>query len=144
MILNNKAYSLVETMLALGLLSMAISGALYTNITSLKTFSRIQTLSDESEVLQTLYANIRSEPARYQRSFESQSNTDALLLPGVLPIAWSNQYLGDAAGCPDCPGRAGYVLTPLAGYQGLQSLQIKLTHKNWEYEKKYWFIVQTK
>lgn len=147
MIRNQKGFTIIESLIALGLLSivMAIS---YSSIQQVRNLSAQVTTSESSEkqVLQII-ENVRSNMNTFKATYEyyTDEKADELLATNKLSMAWDKNVLTTAASCPKCKGRYGYVLQPYEKYRGLFVLTLKITHENWgANSKKYKFLVSAK
>jgi len=147
MILNNKSLknkkgtTLIEALVAIGLLSIALSSIAYMIAMAFKQQTKVLSISSSSAIVTRIINNVRAQPSLYQRSFETVTNTLDLLDEANLQIAWSDDYYGPLSGCIGCPGLAGFVLRPIDGFQGIQLLIIRLTHSTWTMPKDYRILI---
>ncbi len=147
MIFNQKGVTIIESLVALALLTiiMLIS---YSSIQQVKKISaQVSTAeSSEKQVLQII-ENVRSNMNTFKANYEyyTDEKAEELLAENKLAMAWDKNILTTVDKCLDCKGRYGYVLQPYEKYRGLFVLTLKITHKNWGARvKKYKFLVSAK
>jgi len=120
MIRNERGVTLIETIIAAGILGIVCAGMIAT--VSLMATQREQTVAVQSRVLAVanLINDIRVRPEHYVKNYSSSSVlTDTILDVPNLPIAVSPDYIGPVKDCPNCPSRMGYVIRPLPGLDGI-------------------------
>lgn len=144
---NQKGFSLVEVMVALGVLGVVVyyfsSGTSFLSQRN----KQLEELMIMDRHVNTLYENIQSNSDVYQITYdpkEFNDNADPSKLKDYLPLAWDLKILTDKKNCEVCPGRMGYVIVPLDGYRGLYKLTIRATHPKVQGYKEYNFLINGK
>lgn len=120
MIRSERGTTLMETIIAIGILGIVCAGMIAT--VSLMATQREQTVSAQSRVLAVtnLINDIRIQPEHYVKNYSPSSVlTDTILDVPNLPIAVSTDYVGPVSGCPSCPSRMGFVIRPIPGLDGI-------------------------
>ena len=147
MILNKKGFSIIESLIALSLLSIVMLIS-YSSIDQVKKLANNVTSSENSEkqALQII-ENVRSNMNTFKATYEyySDESAEKLLEDSKLSMAWDKNIHTTTEKCPDCKGRYGYVLQPYEKYRGLFVLTLKVTHQSWgANSKKFRFLVSAK
>ena len=127
---RQSGYSLVEILVALAIIVVvgSIFSAGFLNYHNMQLKSK--TSSTVMRHVNNLVENIRPNLQLYQINFDPNIDLDQRLQTGSLPMAWSRDYLGKAADCPQCPGRLGYILRP-STQAGLFLLTMRVTNTSW-------------
>ncbi len=147
MIFNQKGVTIIESLIALALLTIVMLIS-YSSIQQVKKISAHVSTSESSEkqVLQII-ENVRSNMNTFKANYEyyTDEKAEELLAEDKLAMAWDKNMLTTVKNCQDCKGRYGFVLQPYEKYRGLFVLTLKITHKNWgTHVKKYKFLVSAK
>ena len=109
--------------------TMALGAAELLSVNS-RILSMTRQKRDRDRVVGNTLHNIMENLSAIQRNFDPSDDVrDKVLAVGRLPLAWDQDKVVPAAQCPDCPGRAGFILQPLEGRAGLNRLTVRLTHK---------------
>lgn len=151
---SRKGSTLPELMIASVILGLGLAAA----AAGLKSFGDVKFktvgASAKNDITASLIDNIRSNIAQYQMNFHSSNDTDpvlgslvtdVVLDPEQLPFAWSNNFVGGADDCPDCPGRYGYIIQPLDSYKHLYKVTVRIINTDlFEGHKDYIFITGNK
>lgn len=124
--------TLAEMMVGLGLFSIVtyqfIGGSNF-----LRTFSNETAESVSLEnIVNSIYENVSTNISLYKVDYDPEEFLKAVSaneLEKKLDYAWSKDQFVPKAECPQCPGRLGYVLVPIANYRGLYQLIIRVTQK---------------
>ena len=131
--LNQKGFSLLEVIIALGILGAA-STYMMTSYHSSQ--QGIMGLSDKTilnTVIWDVVTGVDGNVGKYQTNFSSNEifsqSSSASELNKILPIAWDSSGTHSLEDCPKCKGRMGYIIKPLSGQRGLFELDIKVTHE---------------
>lgn len=133
---NNKGFTITEALIGVALLSIVIVGGL-----SLRDFARkgtdsvstINTVDNRVyEIIQSTLGSISQQIISFPDS-TSNENLETLINQKLqfLPMAWSLNTDIKASECENCPGRYGYIITPVPDYPGLYMVTIRFTHKDW-------------
>lgn len=139
-------YTLVESVIAMGLITL-IGGILVLGMFQYrKIISRSQTLHMVETQINDIVENVRPNIHLYQILYDhSKEARDKALNPRLLPMAWDAGRLATANECPTCSGRYGFTIQPYPGFPGLFLLTLRLTHRDWpEPFRDYTFLVTTK
>jgi len=128
---NQKGFTLLEVMV-----SMALIGALSYFLvgSSGKIMQDTQVIRHDlalDKVVQRISDNVRENIDLYQITYnqnEFLNKTTKDELDAILPLAWDSNVYTTKEGCPSCPGRAGFIITPIDGYRGLYRVIIRITH----------------
>lgn len=93
---------------------------------------RVRSTRNRDRVVTGILQDIVQNVSLYQKNFNlSAAQTEAMLNPQKLPIAWSQDTVVPVAQCPTCPGRLGFIIQPLTGNLiGLNQLTIRITYPN--------------
>lgn len=142
---NAKGFSLVEAMVAIGLVSL-VGFSLAVGIHQFRTLvakSQVSQVVDRQ--INDIVENIRPNINLYQidYSISETERLDALAIE-KLPMAWDVGVMATAKSCPSCPGRYGYIIQPFSGLPGLYMLTVRMTHRSWEAFRDYTFVVTAK
>lgn len=149
---SQKGTTLVELLIASAILGIALAGA----AAGLSSFGdvKFKTIGSKAknDISASVIQNIQSSVAKYQMNFAdtgaSQNQvfeTDRVLAIDNLSFAWSNNFIGGADECPDCPGRYGYVIQPIEGFRHLYKVTIRMTNPDiFSGHKDYVFITGNK
>ena len=144
-----KGSSLLEVVIALGilsLLSLSLTGGL---VQMKKMTSQSQTLSLVDQQVFNFIQQIQQNPNLYQK-YTKNSTLDSQ--DGVT-LAWTQQQILAVEDCPHCPGRFTYLITPEQGTThnnfgrgGLYKVNVRVTHQEWGAgtHKDYFFFIREK
>lgn len=145
MINSQRGFSLIETLVAVGLValvgfSLAIGIHQFRGLVNKAQISQVV-----DRQINDIVENIRPNINLYQIDYTlDDAEREQALAVDRLPMAWDIGIMADARECPGCPGRYGYVIQPFSSMQGLYTLTVKLTHRSWEAPREYSFLVTTK
>lgn len=138
---NNKGFTITEVMIGSGLILTVAVGAMtgFSSLSKLLNKNDVQSTAEDRVV--EIIENIRNKPT--SQIIQYSDNPSNLLNRRALKMAWSNFQDVPATECSQCPGRYGYVITPVvAEMPDLYLVTIKFTHKEWGTEPKtYEFLV---
>lgn len=129
MIRNARGTTLIETIIAIGILGIVTTGMIAA--VSFMAEQREQVVSVQSRVLAVANQmnDIRIQPEHYIKNYAPYSVlTDSILKVEELPIAVSPDYIGPVSGCAHCPSRMGYVIRPLPGLDGIFVAVVRYAH----------------
>lgn len=140
-----RGMSLVETMIAASLLSITAL-AIGSAVVSVRKLNQTSRFRGQMQSVSLGYLQeFSNNGAQYMVNF---NDTNSLIdVGGVfpasasLPLAYSDEWFGNAADCEGCPGRMGYVVQPLYGYRGLFRATIRSAGNGSMGEKEYTFLV---
>lgn len=130
--LRNKGFSLIEVILALGILGSTIYFFTVSSSFITKQTADIKRVMSYEKVAVSLYENIRRNIHIYQTTYDPSpflGITDKVTLLEKLPLAWNDNGYMDVKDCPQCKGRTGFVISPIPGYRGLYRLVIRFVHE---------------
>ncbi|MBC7420324.1 MAG: hypothetical protein H7328_06300 [Bdellovibrio sp.] len=133
-------FSIVEVMIGTGLIMVVALGgmSLLTQLTKTSKTNEVSTYADDR--IHEIIENIRQQPTT--EIIQYVDDPSVLLKKGSLKMAWSTQVDAPEATCQDCPGRYGYVISPINQALGdLYLVTIIFTHKDWENSRQYEFVV---
>ena len=100
--------------------------------------NEVSSLADSRIV--EIIENIRLQPTT--QIVQYSLDPSSLLNETDLKMAWSTKVEGPIASCTDCPGRYGYVITPISSSLGdLYLVTIVFTYTEWDEPRKYEFLV---
>lgn len=133
---NQVGFGMVEV-----LISFAILGAgVFTIMEGLDYIETKKTTTDKnvslenmlSSIVDSVRANIIMEKVDFQATQNWLSNTTHQTVKDSLKMCWVKDGLIPIANYPNCPGRLGYVVTPLRvdtlELRGLYSVTVRMTH----------------
>ena len=143
---NEKGFSLIEVLVATAILSvLAVSMMSVLSLSASQQTGMVANVT-EDKMVSDIVEQVTSNPDMYQKYFAPTSaNLEDALAPEQLPLAWSKDFLGPATQCPACPGRVGYVFTPLQDLPGLYMVTIRYTNSSqFEGVKDYKIVVGTR
>lgn len=105
-----------------------------------KTSDRYETNSTADDRVSEIIENIRQQPTTQILQF---AKPNEILNSTNLKMGWSNTDDKPAELCKNCPGRYGYVITPVSDAAAdLYLVTIWFTHLDWGKEiKKFEFLV---
>jgi hypothetical protein len=149
--LNERGVGLLEVMVGFGLLGV---GAVII-------FNGVDFISEKKEVidkgavqealitsiLESVRANVAREKVDFAPNDFLDRNTYARVLPS-LRLCWVNDGFVPVEAYPSCPGRVGYVVTPLKigtmEFRGLHKVTLRITHQQLfpKTYRQYEFIVK--
>ncbi len=138
---SNKAFSLIEVIVGTGLLAITATGFI-AGYNELHKGMRSDSIKSKAEYrVAEIIENIRQKPT--SQIIQYTDKPSLLLVKDSLKMAWSELVEMPAADCADCPGRYGYVITPvIPAMSDLYLVTIVFTHTEWgDIEKKYEFLV---
>ncbi|NCN42425.1 hypothetical protein GW916_14400 [bacterium] len=139
---NKKNSKLGTTLVELLIAATILGVGLAAGAAGLQSFGQIKFkvvgTKAKNDISVSLIENIRSNISKYQAHFQHSgaksspgsevTYTNLALAPENLPFAWSNNYMGGVDGCPECPGRYGYVIQPKDSFQHLYQVTIRITN----------------
>ncbi|WP_413587404.1 type IV pilus modification PilV family protein [Bdellovibrio sp. HCB274] len=144
---NNHGQTIIEALVALGLISVigltfagGMSNLYKTSQASLMAGSTDRQVNDIAE-------NIKAGVQDYQVNFNyDQTKIDDFLPPDNLPMLWDVGRVAERGNCDTCQGSYGYIIQPYELYRGLYLVTLRMTHKSWKSEKfrDYTFVVSAK
>ncbi|WP_413287574.1 type IV pilus modification PilV family protein [Bdellovibrio sp. HCB337] len=145
---NQQGYSLLEVLLAMGLLSI-VSFSFVGGLISLKGNTRDSLILSSSErQVDDVAENIKAGIENYQVNFNYKDGRGEALSLDNLPMAWDIGVLTTRIECPDCAGTYGYIIQPMEQFRGLYLVTLRMTHKSWtargEQYRDYNFVVSAK
>jgi prepilin-type N-terminal cleavage/methylation domain-containing protein len=148
--------TVTELLIAAVILGIATAGA----VKGLEEINKSRNLNlgltERHNIMNSIVDNIRSNASAFQMSYTpvdlsaiSASGKNELveqyLDPANLNYAWSNARIGTITECPECPGRYGYLIQPIALNRGLFLVTIRITNKElFEGFKQYQFLTTLK
>ncbi len=146
--INNQGQTIVESLVALGLISMIgliFFGGLVqlrkTTTDSLRDSATDRQIADIAE-------NIKAGVQKYQVNFNlDKASVEYFMKPEELPMAWDVGVVAEKSQCEKCQGRYGYMIQPYDKYRGLYLVTLRLTHTSWlpsEPYRDYNFLVSAK
>lgn len=148
--------TVAELLVAAAILGVATAGAVRGLQEITKSRNVNLGLTERHNIMNAIVDNIRSNSSAFQMGYtpvdlSAISSTgdnelvDDLLDPDNLNYAWSNSRIGTITECPECPGRYGYLIQPVALNRGLFLVTIRITNKElFEGFKQYQFITTVK
>lgn len=143
---NQSGFSLVETMVALGLVVL-VGFILISGVHRFNQMARnAQLASVVDRQIKDIVENIRPNINLYQIDYSLTMDERLQRLERqTLPMAWDMGVVAEAAVCPACAGRFGYVIHPFPAVPGLFLLTVRMTHSAWgDAHRDYSFLVTTK
>lgn len=132
---SRKGFSLLEIVVALGLLSMGMVGVMRLSAFLSKGARHLVSVSTRDRLVQSLVSSIQANPKLYRVISEPVGSIDSagrLVTErklSELALAWSKTYFGDSKNCTACPGRMGYVIQPVLGVPGLFQISVRVTSR---------------
>lgn len=145
-ILNRRGSTLIQSLVAMAILLLA-TFIFVGGLTAIQSQTKTtMVLGSSHREVTEIIENIRTGVEFYQIDFSRGSKYQDALDVTKLPMAWDVGIQTEAAKCPDCAGRYGFVITPFEGYRGLYLVTVRLTHVNWGKDvfRDYQFTVTTK
>lgn len=141
--IGNKGFTLIETLVGIALLGivMVLGSQGYDFIKKMSnTVSSLDTVDRRTN---EIIENVRATLPQQVVSFNSDPvYIQNILSASSLTMAWSLRVDDTVSNCPTCPGRYGYIITPIKNESGLNLVTIVFTHKDWGTEpKKFEFVV---
>jgi prepilin-type N-terminal cleavage/methylation domain-containing protein len=133
---NQKGFTLIEVMLALGILVVGIYLTVegVNQIDNSAKTSRL--LSSTDRTVNAIADNIRTSLGSYQITYGTSITPDKLLDISKLPMAWGPGVISAVSACTatkNCPlGRYGFVITPMPSFSGLYSVTLRMTNPEWK------------
>ncbi|HEY8279619.1 MAG TPA: type II secretion system protein [Bdellovibrionota bacterium] len=147
MMRNQRGFTLLEVMFALGILIVGTYLAAE-GVNQIEDLSKdTRTLSATERQINLIVDNIRTGLGNYQISYDySREAKEELLDLKKLPMAWAAGVVEEVAKCEPkktCPqGRYGFVVQPVERFRGLYTVTLRMTHKDWkEPYRDYEFLV---
>ena len=141
---NNKGFTIMEALVGIGLLAIvmvtATQGYDYIKKSQSKMITMNTTENRVNEIIQTVKGNISQQIISFPGStliagsngtILTDSYIDTVLGAADLPMAWSTTTDTKVSECSNCPGRYGYIITPIPDYGGLYLVSIRFTHTEW-------------
>ncbi|QDK45293.1 hypothetical protein DOM22_09075 [Bdellovibrio sp. ZAP7] len=146
--LNSRGQTIVESLVALGLISF-IGLIFFGGLVQLrKTTSDSLLDSATDRQIADIAENIKAGVQKYQVNFNlDKAALETLLKPENLPMVWDVGVVAEKGQCDRCQGTYGYVIQPFDKYRGLYMVTLRLSHKSWlphETYRDYNFIVSAK
>lgn len=129
-------FGLVEVLVAFGILG----GGLYTIMEGLDFLEKKKVSTDKnvavenmlSSIVETVRANIILEKVDFQGNTTWMNNTTHQAIKDSLKMCIVKDGLIPISYYPNCPGRIGYVVTPMKTgnleFRGLYQVTIRMTH----------------
>lgn len=127
-----KGFTLLEGVIALGLLSIGLMGVMTAVRLTASGVRHVVSVSTRDRVVAGLITDIQANPKLYRvTNIPVASGGDGQVASidrqlAVLPIAWSKSFLGRVEDCQACSGRMGYVIQPILGIPGLFQIVIRV------------------
>jgi hypothetical protein len=144
---QSKGQSIVESLVALGLISV-IGMTFASGLISLRNTSKKSLMSSSTDrQIADIAENIKSGVQDYQVNFDyDQTHIDDYLPINNLPMQWDVGKVAAKGNCKTCEGTYGYIIQPYEKYRGLYLVTLRMTHKSWLPEKfrDYTFVVSAK
>ena len=139
-VFSNSGLSVLEVLIGGALIVFVGFGGLtaYNQLTKIEHGNSVSSTAEDrmSEIIE----NIRQQPT--SQIIQYSDDPQSLLSPNNLRMAWSLQKEGPVESCDECPGRYGYVITPLSKAMGdLYLVTVFFTYKDWTEPRKYEFLV---
>lgn len=131
---------MIEILVGGALIALVAVGGLsaYSQLSRIEQSNTVTSTADDrvSEIIE----NIRQQPTT--QIIQYSMDPLSILAPEKLKMGWSIQTEAPAEECKDCPGRYGYVITPLSEALGdLYLVTVYFTYKDWPEPRKYEFVV---
>ncbi len=129
--MNNRGFTILETLIALGLLSIVFVGVQSAMNHYLDQTQQAKSSSSNDQIVDSVLKKVVADVNQFQIDFGIVNTTP---LNGKctnaepLPVAWDIDVYTTAKSCPNCPGKLGYWVQPLDGYRGLYKVTVRLTH----------------
>jgi type II secretory pathway pseudopilin PulG len=149
---SSSGFSLLETMIATGLLAAFIATSSVIYISIQKHTSDAARNSVANAEINNILDNIRTGVQNYQLNFDSTATPTTTLQTANLPMAWDVGVITTAAACPHCKGRYGFYIQPILSgsgsltYPGLDMVYVRISNSDWpdpSYQD-YQFVVSVK
>lgn len=147
---NSKGFTMVEVLISLALLGALI----FSVMRGISYFSGQGAQIEDKLILQknilNIVESIQSNVGFYQVNFQADDFTRTTKLNEInklLPMAWSKKQYTKKEDCEKCPGRLGFIITPLsANYRGMYQVRIRVTHTKLlkDTYKDYLFVIKGK
>jgi prepilin-type N-terminal cleavage/methylation domain-containing protein len=150
LIAQQNGFSLIETMIAAGLLSIFVTASTLIYMSIQKTTSTAQRNSVADIEVNNILDNIRTSVQNYQLNFDQSATNDNTLPVASLPMAWDVGTVTTAALCPNCKGRYGFYIQPMMGanglsFPGLNTVHVRISNTDWPQKyQDYQFTVSVK
>jgi type II secretory pathway pseudopilin PulG len=130
-----KGTSLIEVMIATGILSLIISTMMFLVSFVADEQSRALNLTVQEELIQSVAVDLRADSSIYQKNFAPAATSNATILADAnLPFKWNGDVVCDkvikADCCDQCQGLMGYTIRPINGNPGLFMTTVRLSHPN--------------
>lgn len=110
---NNRGFSLVEVLVAIGLLGVGIAGLTSLIISEKKSIARNIAKRNMDLYYLGLVEQIQSDMNSFQVSyFSTVTDLDNFLNPATLPLGFDGQSVHPIASCPTCPAKIGVAAMP--------------------------------
>ncbi len=122
------------------LLMVVVAGTMggFSQLTKVTKANELSAVSDSR--ITEIIENIRQRPT--EQIIQYVEDPTSLLREADLKMAWSIKIDAPATECPDCPGRYGYVITPINKALGdLYLVTIIFTNESWDLPRQYEFVV---
>lgn len=133
---NQRGFSLIEAVVALGLFGAGIYGV-FEGIDMIgsqknKAYDKIDLEIILSSTLEEIRSNISLEKIDFQAKSEFLDLSTYSDVRDSLVMRWDKNGITTAAGCGGCKGRLGYVVTPYKvgdlSFNGLYFVNVRVTH----------------
>jgi hypothetical protein len=145
-------FGMVEVMVSFALLGAGI----FTIMEGLDYLEREKTITDKnvsmenmlSSIVDSVRSNIIMEKVDFQATSNWLNNSTAQAVKDSLKMCWVKDGLIPIANYPNCPGRLGYVVSPMTigilEVRGLYFITVRMTHDELYPNnfKQYQFIVR--
>lgn len=128
---NKKGFTLVEMMIAGGILAVVIMVTTQGMSVVFKEMRRTSELSEKRAVISNLMKSVRANPRLYQAHFISYTDQEreAKLQKDNLPLAWDSNGIYEKADCASCVGRLGIMIEPSGMVAGAFIMRMRLFDK---------------
>ncbi|MCB0377268.1 MAG: prepilin-type N-terminal cleavage/methylation domain-containing protein [Bdellovibrionales bacterium] len=126
--LNNRGSSLIEAVVAMAIISIIIVVMAQVLISMESTMQRILSKNYNEKVAVNLINSIRNNPKVFQAHFKNypENVKEAMLKKERMPLAWDRDGIYEVDQCLKCPGRAGFIIEPIATTPGLLKLTLRV------------------
>ncbi|WP_413578449.1 hypothetical protein ACLVWU_07915 [Bdellovibrio sp. HCB290] len=147
LIRRNSGQSIVEALVALGLISI-IGLTFAGGMVSLRKTSKASLMASATDrQVNDIAENIKAGVQDYQVNFNyDQTKIDDYLPVDNLPMLWDVGRVAERGNCETCKGSYGYIIQPYEIYRGLYLVTLRMTHESWLPDKfrDYTFVVSAK
>lgn len=132
---NQKGFTVIEILAAFGVFMVIVMAQTTLWINAKRALNRVE-MSGQKDVMKNQFAqDVSSQVTGYQINFSSDIEAEDDLKTGQLPLAWNQNQVYPKADCPECMGRAGFIIQPfeLPGdavtYRGMYRMVLRIQHQ---------------